>query len=125
MASLSLEGLTLNVADLERSLAFYTRLPGVAVEFHKPGLFAMLRIGKGRLGLLQRAAGRFHIELETDDLDGFYEAVRQAGIEPKGPPVRHPWGERDFQVVDPDGFVLEFEAAEQEGDSDPEPERTE
>jgi catechol 2,3-dioxygenase-like lactoylglutathione lyase family enzyme len=124
VAILSLEGLTLNVADLERSVAFYTRLPGVAVEFHKPGLFAMLRIGKGRLGLLQRAAGRFHIELETDDLDKFYEAVRQAGIEPKGPPVLHPWGERDFQVVDPDGFVLEFEAATEDDDPDAGPERT-
>jgi catechol 2,3-dioxygenase-like lactoylglutathione lyase family enzyme len=110
MARVSLEGLTLHVADLERSLAFYNRLPGAVVEFHKPGLFAMVRIGRGRLGLLQRAAGRFHVELEVDDLDGFYDQVRQAGIEPKGPPVRHPWGERDFQVVDPDGFVLEFEA---------------
>jgi catechol 2,3-dioxygenase-like lactoylglutathione lyase family enzyme len=111
MANLSLEGLTLHVADLERSLAFYSRLPGVDVEFHKPGLFAMLRIGRGRLGLLQRAAGRFHIELETDDLDEFYDAVCKAGIEPQGPPVQHPWGERDFHVVDPDGFELEFEAA--------------
>ena len=34
MANLSLEGLTLHVADLERSLAFFTRLPGVIVEFH-------------------------------------------------------------------------------------------
>jgi catechol 2,3-dioxygenase-like lactoylglutathione lyase family enzyme len=118
MANLSLEGLTLNVADLKRSMAFYTRLPGVAVEFHKPGLFAMLRIGRSRLGLLQRAAGRFHMELETDDLDELYEVVRQAGIEPKGPPVRHPWGERDFQVVDPDGFVLEFESATEDDDSD-------
>jgi catechol 2,3-dioxygenase-like lactoylglutathione lyase family enzyme len=124
MTSLSLEGLTLNVSDLERSLEFYTRLPGVAVEFQKPGLFAMLRIGNGRLGLLQRAAGRFHIELETDDLDKFYEAVRRAGIEPKGPPVLHPWGERDFQVVDPDGFVLEFEAATEEDGSDSGPRRT-
>ena len=97
MTNLSLEGLTLHVADLERSLAFYTRVPGAAVEFHKPGLFAMLRIGKGRLGLLQRAAGRFHIEFETDDLDAFYESVRQAGIEPKGPPVLHPWGDATFR----------------------------
>ncbi len=73
MAQVSLEGLTLHVTDLERSLAFYNRLPGAVVEFHKPGLFAMVRIGRGRLGLLQRAAGRFHIELEVDDLDGFYD----------------------------------------------------
>jgi catechol 2,3-dioxygenase-like lactoylglutathione lyase family enzyme len=114
MANVSLEGLTLHVADLERSLAFYTRLPGTVVEVHQPELFAMVRIGRGRLGLLQRAAGRFHVELEVDDLDAFYEEVRRAGIEPKGAPVRHSWGERDFQVVDPDGFVLEFEAGADE-----------
>jgi catechol 2,3-dioxygenase-like lactoylglutathione lyase family enzyme len=119
MAQVSLEGLTLHVADLERSLAFYNRLPGAVVEFHKPGLFAMVRIGRGRLGLLQRAAGRFHVELEVDDLDGFYDEVRQAGIEPKGPPVRHPWGERDFQVIDPDGFALEFEAGSDDAPSGP------
>jgi catechol 2,3-dioxygenase-like lactoylglutathione lyase family enzyme len=116
MPNVSLAGLTLHVADLERSLAFYTRIPGATVEVHRPGLIAILRIGQGRLGLLQRAAGRFHVELEVDDLDAFYEEVRRAGIEPKGVPVRHPWGERDFQVVDPDGFVLEFEAgADDEG----------
>jgi catechol 2,3-dioxygenase-like lactoylglutathione lyase family enzyme len=110
MAEVSLEGLTLHVANLERSLAFYTRIPGATVEVHRPGLIAILRIGRGRLGLLERAAGRFHVELEVDDLDAMYEALRQAEIEPKGPPVRHPWGERDFNVVDPDGFVLEFES---------------
>ena len=114
MAQVSLEGLTLHVADLERSLAFYSRIPGATVEFHRPGLFAMVRIGRGRLGLLQRAAGRFHVELEVDDLDAMYETLRRAGIEPKGPPVRHPWGERDFQVIDPDGFVLEFESGTNE-----------
>lgn len=110
MASVSLAGLTLHVADLERSLAFYAKIPGAVVEIHRPGLIAILRIGHGRLGLLQRAAGRFHVELEVDDLDALYADLRQAGIEPKGPPVKHPWGDRDFQVVDPDGFVLEFEA---------------
>ena len=112
MPNVSLAGLTLHVADLERSLAFYTRIPGTTVEVHRPGLIAILRIGQGRLGLLQRAAGRFHVELEVDKLDALYDALRQAGIEPKGPPVRHPWGERDFQVIDPDGFALEFESAD-------------
>jgi catechol 2,3-dioxygenase-like lactoylglutathione lyase family enzyme len=114
MAQVSLEGLTLHVADLGRSLSFYSRIPGATVEFHRPGLFAMVRIGRGRLGLLQRGAGRFHVELEVDDLDAMYETLRRAGIEPKGPPVRHPWGERDFQVIDPDGFVLEFESGTDE-----------
>lgn len=116
MAKLTLAGLTLHVADLERSVAFYKRLPGALVHVYQPGLFAMVRIGEGRIGLLQRAAGRFHVELEVEDLDGYHAELRQAGIEPKGPPVRHPWGERDFQVIDPDGFALEFEEAESAGD---------
>jgi uncharacterized glyoxalase superfamily protein PhnB len=90
------------------------KLPGATVEVHQPGLIAIVRIGQGRIGLLQRNAGRFHVELETDDLDGVYDALRQAGIEPTSPPVRRPWGDRDFEVIDPDGFVLEFESSVQE-----------
>jgi catechol 2,3-dioxygenase-like lactoylglutathione lyase family enzyme len=114
MSQVTLAGLTLHVADLERSVEFYRRLPGAEVRVFQPGLFAMVTIGRGRIGLLQRAAGRFHVELEVGDLDAYYEQVRQAGIEPKGPPVKHPWGERDFVVVDPDGFHLEFEAGDDE-----------
>ena len=41
--SISLVGLTLHVADVERSLNFYKRLPDSS----------LLRVGSGRLGLLQ------------------------------------------------------------------------
>ncbi len=119
MAQVSLAGLTLHVADLERSVEFYRRLPGADVHVYQPGLFAMVTIGAGRIGLLQRAAGKFHVELEVDDLDAYYEQVRQAGIAPKGPPVRHPWGERDFVVLDPDGFALEFESADEDSPAAP------
>jgi hypothetical protein len=51
--SISLVGLTLHVADVERSLSFYKRLPGSSILFHMPGKFALLRVGSGRLGLLQ------------------------------------------------------------------------
>ena len=49
MPNVSLVGLTPHVADLERSLSFYTRIPGATVEVHRPGLLAILRIGKGGL----------------------------------------------------------------------------
>ena len=51
--SISLVGLTLHVADVERSLNFYKRLPDSSILFHMPGKFALLRVGGGRLGLLQ------------------------------------------------------------------------
>ena len=49
----SMEGLTLRVADVERSLAFYKMIPGVEEIVHRPGEFALLSAGKGMVGLLK------------------------------------------------------------------------
>jgi catechol 2,3-dioxygenase-like lactoylglutathione lyase family enzyme len=107
MSETSLEGLTLHVADLQRSLDFYCSIPGARVLFERPGQFAMLQIGNGRLGLLQHGSG-FHVEIEAANLDEIYVQVRQAGLEPQSPPTVRPWGERDFLVTDPDGNLIEF-----------------
>ncbi len=109
MGNASLEGLTLHVADLDRSLEFYGKIPGACVVDHRPGVFAMLQIGKTRLGLLARGQKLgFHLEIETEDLEAMYTRLRAAGIEPKTPPTKHPWGEVDFTVTDPDGNTVEF-----------------
>lgn len=44
--SVWLEGLTLQVRDVEESLKFYQQIPGAALEHHRPGQFALLRIGQ-------------------------------------------------------------------------------
>jgi len=109
MATASLEGLTLHVADLDRSLEFYSKIPGAIVVVHRPGNFAMLQIGKARLGLLPHAqALRFHLEIETENLEAMHAQLMAAGIEPKTPPMKKGWGEVDFNVIDPDGNILEF-----------------
>ena len=61
--NISLVGLTLHVADVERSLNFYKRLPDSSILFHMPGKFALLRVGSGRLGLLQDQKRPFHVEI--------------------------------------------------------------
>lgn len=107
-----LAGLTLHVADLERSLEFYRHLPGAKVVVHRPGEFAMLRLGHGRLGLLQaNLPTAFHIELEASSLTGVYDELQSMGIEPESPPQEREWGEMDFRIVDPDGNVVEIGAA--------------
>ncbi|QBD75064.1 hypothetical protein EPA93_03260 [Ktedonosporobacter rubrisoli] len=113
---LTLAGLTLRVQSVERSLEFYTKLPGVKVVVHRPGYFAMLRIGAGRLGLLQQEkAPLFHLELETSqELEGFAQQLRASGIEHVKLPAQKRWGEFDFTVQDPDGHVLEFESAQEQ-----------
>ena len=108
--TVSLAGLTLHVADVDRSLAFYRRLPGAAVLFHLPGRFALLQLGQGRLGLLADRKRLFHIELEVPDLDATAAELQGLGIEVDGPTERA-WGERDVLVQDPDGNLLEFAAA--------------
>jgi catechol 2,3-dioxygenase-like lactoylglutathione lyase family enzyme len=105
----SLEGLTLHVKDVEHSRAFYERIPGVVLAAHRPGEFALFEIGGGLLGLLQLPKGGFHIEIGASDLDGIHERLVQAGIRPAGPPRDRPWGERTFNLIDPDGNVLEFQ----------------
>ena len=105
--SVSLAGLTLHVADVDRSLEFYRRLPAAAVLFHLPGRFALLRLGQGRLGLLADRKRLFHIELEVPDLDVAAAELRGLGLEIDGPTQRQ-WGERDVLVEDPDGNLLEF-----------------
>lgn len=115
----SLAGLTLHVADLQRSVEFYKRIPGAALLFHQPDQFAMVRIGTGRLGLLKAQSVSFHVELETNDLDGMYDQLRLAGIEPQAPPAVRPWGERDFLVNDPDGNLIEFGETHEAPGADP------
>ena len=105
--NLSLVGVTLHVADVDRSLAFYQRFPGAEVMFHMPGTFALLRIGSGRLGLLSDRKRSFHVEIDCNDLDGTYADFQKLGIPTEGPPTVRPWGERDFLVVDPDGNLVE------------------
>ena len=104
----SFQGLTLHVRDVERSREFYERLPGLSLQHHRPGQFALFQIGDTLLGLLQLGSG-FHLELVTDDLDALHAELLSRGIEPKGPPRDRSWGERTFIVADPDGNQIEFQ----------------
>jgi len=112
--TVSLVGLTLHVADVDRSLEFYRRLPDAAVLFHMPGRFALLRLGQGRLGLLADRSRPFHVELEVADLDAAAADLRARGIDIDGPTERR-WGERDVLARDPDGNLLEFAAPRRTG----------
>ena len=105
----SLEGLTFHVLDVERSREFYERIPDAVLEAHRPGEFALFRIGQARLGLLQSKTIGLHLEVNTPDVDQYYDRLVSAGVKPVGEPRDRPWGERTFSVRDPDGNLLEFQ----------------
>jgi catechol 2,3-dioxygenase-like lactoylglutathione lyase family enzyme len=124
IAGVRLEGLTLAVEDVSRSVEFYGNKLGLVVEADRAPTFAMIRVGGprgGTIGLLstrlpeaagasgmtpqQRAA--IQVELSTDDLDALYRELTARGVHFHRPPQDLPW-ERSMQTYDPDGYTVEF-----------------
>jgi len=108
----SLEGVSLHVADVEKSVAFYSNLPGAQLILHRPGQFAKFKIGDGHVQVVATPPEEksFHIEMNTPDLQVLYDHLKAAGIEPDGPPTKRSFGRTNFRVHDPDGNILEFDA---------------
>ncbi len=125
-----LEGLTLTVESVERSLAFYCDKLGLKAEWRALPAFAMIRHGAGTIGLLAFAEASkagvgldplqggvtestpaqksaVHVEFSTDDLDGLYEELKGKGVIFHQPPHDEPW-ERSMTAYDPDGYAVEF-----------------
>ena len=123
MTDVRLEGLTLRVANVKRSMEFYGSKLGFVVEIDKAPHFAMIRVGGptgGTIGLLpydtnpsgsasmtsEQRAG-IHVELTTDNLDALYEHLKANGVVFFEPPHEEPW-ERSMRAYDPDGYTIEF-----------------
>ena len=122
MPEIRLEGLTLRVADVKRSIEFYSGKLGLCVEIDKAPQFAMIRVGGptgGTIGLLahdnapgsssmtpEQRAG-IHVELSTDNLELLYEHLKARGVVFFEPPHEEPW-ERSMRAHDPDGYTVEF-----------------
>lgn len=122
MPEIRLEGLTLRVAGVKRSIEFYSGKLGLCVEIDKAPQFAMIRVGGpsgGTIGLLvnDNASGSFsmtpeqragiHVELSTDNLELLYEHLKARGVVFFEPPHEEPW-ERSMRAHDPDGYTVEF-----------------
>ena len=112
--STSLEGISLLVADVEKSVDFYSKLPGAQMIMHRTGQFAKFKIGEGHVQVvgIPPEEKSFHIEMDAPDLQGLYEHLKAAGIEPDGPPTKRFFGRTNFRVHDPDGNIIELDSNE-------------
>jgi catechol 2,3-dioxygenase-like lactoylglutathione lyase family enzyme len=119
-----MDGLTLAVKSVRRSMKFYSELLGFKIIVDTSPDFALVRVGGrqgGTIGLLalkhavSRGAQRvtsamtagFHLELSTNDLDTLYEKLKARGVPFHSPPHDEPW-ERVACARDPDGYEIEF-----------------
>ncbi len=99
----------LYVSDMERSLAYYRDLLGIALE--GDGDWQEARLGETRFalhlaheGVGELSAGTVHLDFEVTDVDSAAERLRAAGIEVKET-MRDEWGSA-IEIADPDGYRL-------------------
>ncbi len=114
--------ISLNVDDETASAAFAKDHFGFAEEMAADGFVSLSRSDAGfnliylRTGLAtfkpERLRGRradgLLIVFVVDDVDAECARLRQEGVAITTPLQTEPWGERFFQVSDPNGVVVQF-----------------
>ncbi|MGI8446177.1 MAG: VOC family protein [Streptosporangiaceae bacterium] len=131
---LRLEGLTLTVESVAKSVEFYGSTLGLEVAYHSEPAFALIKVGGGAggtIGLLSVEEARkegaqdmtaaqkraIHVEFTTDDLDALYEELTARGMMFHQPPHDEPW-ERVMTGFDPDGYSVEIAQGRRGQDGD-------
>ena len=114
--------LSLNVDDPEASAAFATDHLGFARDMAADGFVSLSRSDAGlnliflRTGLStfkpdsmrNRHADGLLVVFVVDDVDAECARLQQEGVAITTPLQTEPWGERFFQVSDPNGVVVQF-----------------
>ncbi|MFF0720626.1 VOC family protein [Micromonospora sp. NPDC003816] len=113
--------ISLNVEDVTTSAEFVKQHFGFREEMSADGFVSLARDGVGfnliflRTGLAslqppslkdQRAEGLL-VVFVVDDIDAEYARLQAAGVPIVTELQTEPWGERFFQVTDPNGVILQ------------------
>ncbi|MEX1279671.1 MAG: VOC family protein [Acidimicrobiia bacterium] len=111
----SIDAVTLAVADMARSTAFYGSLGFEPSHGGPDATFTSFALGGQHLNLILaetagsgRWAGWGRVIIHVDDVDAMHARAVAAGHAPEAPPRDAEWGERYFHLDDPDGHQLSF-----------------
>ena len=111
------------VADLDRTLQFYTEVLGLRLG-HRADDYAQFATGATRLGFYSRNAMAktlglpleapaahapgFELGFKVDNVDAAFTDLVKRGATPVTPPVTRAWGQRTAYIRDPDGHLIEL-----------------
>jgi catechol 2,3-dioxygenase-like lactoylglutathione lyase family enzyme len=106
-----ISAVTLAVRDMAESVAFYARL-GLEVEYGGPNAaFTTMRAGQSFINLreapLSATYGGIRVILRVYGVDALHGDLVEKGLAPAEPKDAD-WGERYFEVSDPQGVVISF-----------------
>jgi catechol 2,3-dioxygenase-like lactoylglutathione lyase family enzyme len=114
--------ISLNVANVIASAEFVTRHFGFAETMSAEGFVSLERPDVGfnliflRTGLQSfkpvsmrgHSADGLLVVFVVDEIDAEYERIKSEGLSVTTPIQTEPWGERYFQVTDPNGVVYQL-----------------
>ena len=113
--------ISLNVIDVPASAAFAREHFGFNEDMAAEGFVSLSRQDAGfnliflRTGLAtfkpEAASGRADgmlLVFVVDDVDGEYQRLQDEGVSITTPIETEPWGERYFQVTDPNGVTIQL-----------------
>ena len=109
----ALSAVTLVTRAMGPAVTFYRKLGFVVLYGGPDDPFTSFRAGAGYLNL-QLDPDRMPVPVWgraifwVDDVDAMHQRACAAGLEPQTEPADAPWGERYFQIRDPDGHELSF-----------------
>jgi len=111
------------VTDIDRSVKFYEKLPGIKEHFRLTGeegqvWLVYMKVGErqfielfpGAQGPFERStnAGFAHICLEVDDIPALYKTLQEEGIKTHRAPEMGLDNAMQVWIDDPDGNPIEF-----------------
>ena len=103
------------VRDLDASIAYYRDVLGFSLDFSygEPAFYAGVRRGGVSLHLhaaarAPRPPGHGSVYVFVDDVDPYFEQIRDRSARVGAPPDNRPYGLRDFDCLDLDGNRLVF-----------------
>lgn len=120
--NITASAISLNVDDERASAAFLAKHFGFTEEMSADGFVSLSRPDAGfhivflRTGLKSfrpeymrdRSADGLLVALVVDDIDAEYARVQAEGVEITTELQTEPWGERFFQVADPNGVIIQL-----------------
>ena len=106
-----ISAVTLAVRDMAESVTFYERL-GLHVSYGGPdAAFTTMRAGRSVINLRHAPQGSGNrwarVILRVQGVDALYQHLKAQGLNPSAPKNAE-WGERFFEISDPEGDVISF-----------------